>query len=125
MNSKTEIIFLIILAVIGIVEGATFSFISSDYSYTVLNHTDSSANTNDTPSNEASSDTTDNQFISESRAISIAKAAMPGSPQYFVTGYPSSDSPYYVVAGHDPNYYGPDAYIRIDARTGEVVEKVI
>ncbi len=111
-----------------VVMGGIIAFLSYD-SPSATNNTTTQNNTTQTNTNntqpttiQTNEDKTNNQkYISESQALSIAEAAMPGSESYYISGYPTSDSPYYYVTSYDSGWSGPPAVVKINAITGKVV----
>ena len=89
------------------------------------NSTNNSSENNQTNyNNQDQVQSSNNNFISESQAMSIAKTEWPvDDATYFISSYPTSDSPYYWVSVENNNYYGPGGFVKIDAYTGVVILK--
>jgi uncharacterized membrane protein YkoI len=87
------------------------------------NSSNSSTQINQTNStNQKKITNTENNYISESQAIRIAKAAWPvPKATYSISSYPTSKSPYYWIdVINNPNI-GPGGEVKINAITGEVL----
>jgi uncharacterized membrane protein YkoI/predicted nucleic acid-binding Zn ribbon protein len=133
MPDTTKILIVIVIflvAVLGLVSGMMLmknqvNPISNNTTKTVNNTTNSSAQNNQpNTSNQDNSSNSNNNYISESQAISIAESAWPVSgATYYISRYPTSDSPNYWVAVHNGNYTGPGGFVEINAVNGEVISK--
>jgi hypothetical protein len=133
MPDSTKILIVIVIflvAGLGLVSGMMLMKnqvkpISNNTTITVNNTTNSSSQNNQSIiSNQDNSSNNNNNYISESQALSIAKSAWPVSgATYYISTYPTSDSPNYWVAVHNNNYTGPGGFVEINAINGEVIMK--
>ncbi len=131
-NSTKILIVIVIFLVagLGLVSGMMLmknqaNLVSNNTTKTVNNTSNSSSqNDQSNTSNQVNSSNSNNNYISESQAISIAESAWPVSgATYYISRYPTSDSPNYWVAVHNGNYTGPGGFVEINAVNGEVISK--
>ena len=132
-SHSTKILIVIVIflvAGLGLVSGMMLmknqaNLVSNNTTKTVNNTSNSSSqNDQSNTSNQVNSSNSNNNYISESQAISIAESAWPVSgATYYISRYPTSDSPNYWVAVHNGNYTGPGGFVEINAVNGEVISK--
>ena len=129
MDKLTKIlIVVVIILVAGLSLTVGLLFGSNLNKPLMINNTTNSSN-NSTQNNQTNStdqnkiNNTKNKYISESQAITIAKAAWPvPKATYYIDTYPTSKSPYYEVTVQDNPNIGPGGFVTINAITGEVLK---
>lgn len=121
LDTKIQIIILIIVAGIGIVVGAVFqSHLSSNYSYTVLNASINS--TNSTQPNNTQNGTPGGKLISPAEAEAIANNNVQSEGLTAVGAQLMNGSTrkyYQVTLARKNNITTSVAYCDVDATTGE------
>jgi len=129
MEKSTKILIIVVVILVALL-GLTVGILLGNYlSQPVVNNTtnstnNSSENNQNNSNNQVQDQSSNNNFISESQAISIAKKEWPVyDATYYISSYPTSDSPYYWVSVVNNHYYGPGGFVQIDAYTGVVIVK--
>jgi len=131
---KTLIIVVIILiAVLGVASGfilqGYLSTNNNNKNATIVNQTNTTnSSTNNKTSNETTDKTTDSGFISDKKAISIAKPLIKSDPTNTYSAQLENGlsvvTPYYEVSAEyksGGNWFNESTVVDVDAKTGKII----